>query len=156
MADNPSLTEIFRQLGARNPEGWARSQENEGIPQLARFLFLKRAWESVVSRDDMDWIDSELQHEPNVPGGAISPALQRILESGVKKQDLTTVVRTMQWQLLFHLCYLLDGPNFSEKVVSDVDWQLFQVNDEGEPTVAVEGLHESVLEMDPSGTEMIG
>jgi hypothetical protein len=29
------LTELFRKLGAQNPEGCAHSQIREGIPQLA-------------------------------------------------------------------------------------------------------------------------
>jgi len=37
------LTALFQKLGARHPEGWARSQIKEGIPQLARFLFLRQA-----------------------------------------------------------------------------------------------------------------
>ncbi len=37
------LTELFARLGARDPEKWARSQIKEGIPQLARFLFLRQA-----------------------------------------------------------------------------------------------------------------
>ena len=31
------LTRIFQKLGAPDPEGWARSQIQEGIPQLARY-----------------------------------------------------------------------------------------------------------------------
>jgi hypothetical protein len=36
------LTALFKKVGARKPEGWARSQIEEGIPQLARFLFLRQ------------------------------------------------------------------------------------------------------------------
>lgn len=39
--DLKSLTEIFRQAGAKDPESWASSQIEEGINQLARFSFLK-------------------------------------------------------------------------------------------------------------------
>ena len=45
--DQKELTEIFRKLGAEDPEDWARSQIREGIPQLARFLFLREAWRSI-------------------------------------------------------------------------------------------------------------
>jgi hypothetical protein len=37
------LTELFARLGAPRPESWARSQLEEGIPQLARFVFLRQA-----------------------------------------------------------------------------------------------------------------
>jgi hypothetical protein len=35
------LTEIFKEGGAIDPESWASSEIEEGIPQLARFNFLK-------------------------------------------------------------------------------------------------------------------
>src|SRR5262249_25800627 len=46
------LTELFRKLGADDPAGWARSQIREGIPQLARYLFLRQAWRQVLGPDD--------------------------------------------------------------------------------------------------------
>jgi len=38
------LAALFQKLGARDPDHWARSQVEEGVPQLARFLFLRQAW----------------------------------------------------------------------------------------------------------------
>ena len=54
------LADIFRRLGADDPVGWARSQVDEGIPQLARFAFLKDAWAHVLDEDDATWIDREI------------------------------------------------------------------------------------------------
>ena len=36
------LTALFQKFGAPDPESWAASQVEEGIPQLQRFLFLRR------------------------------------------------------------------------------------------------------------------
>jgi hypothetical protein len=44
------LTALFKKVGARKPEGWARSQIEEGIPQLARFLFLRQAWHRLCAK----------------------------------------------------------------------------------------------------------
>ena len=38
------LTAVFEALGADDAEGWIKSQLEEGIPQLHRFLFLAKAW----------------------------------------------------------------------------------------------------------------
>ncbi|HEX2208857.1 MAG TPA: hypothetical protein VHG93_14350 [Longimicrobium sp.] len=38
------LAETFRALGAGDPEAWAASEVEDGIPQLARFIFLRRLW----------------------------------------------------------------------------------------------------------------
>ena len=40
------LAERFRAVGAEEPEEWAASEVEEDIPQLARFLFLRRLWRS--------------------------------------------------------------------------------------------------------------
>jgi hypothetical protein len=55
---------------------------------------------------------------------------------------------------LFGLCQLLEDPGEVEPEAADVAWSLFQVNDEGTPLAAINGLHESVLETDPTGREM--
>lgn len=44
------LTELFRQIGADDPEAWARSQLEERIPQLAIFCFAKALWQGVLAR----------------------------------------------------------------------------------------------------------
>ncbi|MCM0674467.1 hypothetical protein NCC78_07165 [Micromonospora phytophila] len=39
-----SLAERFKELGALDPESWARSEISENIPQLARFMVLRALW----------------------------------------------------------------------------------------------------------------
>jgi hypothetical protein len=41
--DVTQLTDLFRRLGARDPQDWAGSEVAEGLPQLERFLFLRQA-----------------------------------------------------------------------------------------------------------------
>lgn len=146
------LITLFAGLGARNPEQWAKSQLDENIPQLARFLFLRQAWKLVVSPDDRTWMQANT--DSSNPGSAITAALQRLREKGASEEDLTTVVRVMQWRLLSAFCYLLDDPGNLEDEVGDVAWRLFEVDKNGKPIAAISGLHESVLETEPSGREM--
>jgi hypothetical protein len=148
------LTELFRRLGARNPEAWASSQLNEGLPQLARFLFLREAWKLVVPNDDPSWIHERIGDDQASPGGEIVPALERLFNAGAQEGDLTAVVRAMQRRLLFGLCQLLDNPGNLDNDVKDVAWRLFQVDEDDQPTAAISGLHESVLEMEPTEREM--
>jgi hypothetical protein len=150
------LAELFRKLGAEDPEGWARSQIREGIPQLARYLFLRQAWRRVIGPDDRNWILEELQTNPAEPGGDIVPALKRLLAAGASEEDLTTVVRVMQWRLLARLCVLLEDPGDVEPEVADMAWQLFLIDDEnGTPIAPIGALIESVLETDPTGRYMM-
>ena len=151
------LTHLFEVAGAADPQSWVKSEVNEGIPQLARFLFLRQAWRLVVADADVQWIDREIQHakrNPEAPGAGLGNSLSRLLSSGASREDLTELARTVQWQLLHGLCYQLSDPSIEEPELSEVGWGLFEVNEEGKVGRPIEGLHESVLETDPTGREM--
>ena len=154
--DIESLTALFRRLGARNPDGWAKSQIQEGIPQLARFLFLREAWTRIVDESDSSWITAAINRAaaaPNAPYSGMGRALKALLSRGASESELTDVVRGMQAALLFDLCYMLEDPDLQGEV-KDTCWGLFVVDDDGAPLEPLNGLHESVLETDPTGREM--
>jgi hypothetical protein len=148
------LTELFRELGAEEPESWAHSQIAEGISQLPRYLFLRQAWRKVVGPKDTSWMSELRPKDSRDPGGELGPAIDRILSAGARPEDLTTVVRVMQWRLLSRICVLLDDPGLLEKEVADVVWGLFLLDENYEPVLPISGLIESVLETDPTGREM--
>lgn len=155
------LTQLFEKLGASEPASWAASQIEEGINQLGRFLFLRQAWREIVDENDRTWIDAEIkwaQENQGAPCSGIGPALQRLLDKGVDPQDITDVVRVKQYQLLFRLCYLLSDPSLEEPELANFAWGLFQLDEKedgmAEIVDSIDGLHESVLETDPTGREM--
>jgi len=138
------LAAKFRKLGAADPEGWAQSQLEEGIPQLARFLFLRQAWRQVVEEGDCRWIDSSIERakaHPDEPYAGVGHALKRLRARGATDEDITDVVRGMQAQFLFSLCYLLEDPGEIEPEVEDVGWVLAQVDGDGNvlATIAARG-----------------
>jgi len=148
-------------LGAPGPEGWASSQFEEGIPQLARFSLLRAAWSGVVQEGDMTWIERELDRyrkEPNGVGAGAGRALSRLLDLGARAEDLTELVRTMQWHELFHVCSVVDGAvdDYRNPWQPDEHWHLVLHEDLERCRVDkdVSGLHESVLELDPTRREM--
>jgi hypothetical protein len=154
------LTEQFRALGVFIPEGWARSQINEGIPQYARFVFLRQAWQSVIADGDTSWIERQMQEaerDPRQPGAGVGPALKRMLAAGANREDIAEVVRVMQWRVLADLAYQLADPGVVEYPrdgMPVVNWTLFEGDDNGKPLHPIDGLHESVLDTDPTGREM--
>ncbi len=155
------LAALFRKLGAEDPEGWARSQIRENIPQLPRFLFLRQAWKLVIDENDREWISERRHIDTDDPGGDIGPAIERILAAGADESDLTRVVRIMQWKILAGLCDLIDDPEYLrddreiiQKVTGDILWGLFQVDENGYPIAEIGALHESILETEPTGREM--
>ena len=157
-SDQTELTALFEKLGARDASDWARSQLKEGIPQLQRYLFLRQAWADVLGEADTTWIDGSIQlalRNPGEPFAGLGLALERARSMGVSPRDLTEIARGVQVQLLFNLCYRLDDPMFEEEELEDFSWGLFQMDEHGNPvSPRIGGLHESVLETDPSGREM--
>jgi hypothetical protein len=154
--DEAKLVALLEKLGAPDPAEWARSETCEGIPQVARFLFLRQAWRRLLPPANTAWIAEGLQRSPKEPGGGIARALSNALATGVSREDLTEIVRVKQWELLFDLCYLLSDPQADEVEAADIAWGLFEIGPDGLPARLMDGLHESVLETDPSGREMRG
>ena len=158
--DLQAWTECFRALGACDPESWARSQIEESIPQYARFVFLRQAWQNVVTDGDTSWIAAEIaasEQRLQGPGASVGPALKRMLAAGVSCEDITEVVRAMQWIVLSGIAYQLDDSEvveYPKANMPQVNWALFELDVEGRPSHPIGGLHESVLETDPTGREM--
>lgn len=152
------LSKIFHKLGADDPESWAKSEITENIAQLTRFVFLRAAWRLVVSEDNKTWIDQEIDYSfkhPNDACSGIGPALQRLLDLGADRQDITDIVRVKQYEMLFNMCYLLDDPGELEPELGKMGWSLHEKDKNGKVTGRlVNMLHESALEMDPTGREM--
>ena len=157
-SDLNELTALFEKFGARRPESWARSQLEEGINQLQRFLFLRQAWSLILREDNPDWVQAEIaraERRPDGPYAGIGHALRRCVDKGASTQDLTDIVRGKQAELLHYFCYLLGDPSFTEKELSDLRWGLFEIDMDDNPiSPGIGMLHESVLETDPTGREM--
>ena len=150
------LSEIFRMLGASDPDDWASSEIDEGIPQLARFLFLKGAWDRIVTDDDTSWIDNVIS---NVPSDSIHPysgaahSIRRMIAAGVSKSDIAQLVRSTQAEFLFDLCYMMDDPGAVAGNEDLINWAFVELDDDDNAGRQINGLHESVLETDPTGRE---
>ena len=56
-APKDELVALFRSLGAHAPEEWIQYLPEDPSTQLARYMFLKQAWDSVAQEGDTKWID---------------------------------------------------------------------------------------------------
>ena len=106
----------------------------------------------------MTWIDRNIaaaEQRPQDPFSGIGHALKRVISGGVAPEDLTEIVRGMQADLLFSLCYLLEDPGFDDEELEHIGWRLVETEGDDDPTDRpICSLHESVLETDPTGREM--
>lgn len=155
------LANIFKALGANNSQVRAFSQIEEGIPQLHRFVFLKQIWAQVVDEDDISWIEQAVKFSkdnPDSPFAGQGQAMERMLACGVQHKDILDLARNSQAEIISSLCYLLEDPSLdanTEEVVGSLGWALVTTDEDFEPTSEIiGGLHESVLETDPTGREM--
>ncbi|TDC35137.1 hypothetical protein E1211_16330 [Micromonospora sp. 15K316] len=128
----------FNQLGCSDPEGWVRSEIEEGIPQLARYRFLRTLWLQIID----NWHD----------GPANIPAARRALEAGASQGDLTQLARAVAYETVFAMLYHLDA---DEEATDQLpSWALAEITPTGEATRRhLDALHEDLLTLDPSGRE---
>jgi hypothetical protein len=155
--DYDAIVAAARALDLPDPEGLARSQSEEGIPQLHRYALLRQAWRRVVADGSTAWIDAQIGHferSPDAPYAGVGRALKRLRQLGASEADLTAVVRGMQAELMFALFYLLDDPSLEEPAGAAIAWALVAVSEDGQVLGPMSGLHEDVLGTDPTGREM--
>lgn len=145
------LAEVFKQAGADDPEGWASSEVNEGINQLARFSFLKAITSQLLKEDDLDWIDNRIKFnysQPTESCSQIVPAMEEMIGKGVSRESIVDLIRVTQYETLWHACCIID--KVYETGTPIESWGLFELDDDYNPTMSIGCLHESLDEFDPS------
>ena len=148
--DRAELVAAFKALGARDPEGWAASQAEEGLRQLHRFAFLKSLWAAVLGDTGPGWVESVIGRDNELPDDAAAEALKRMRAAGVADEDVMKVVRAARAEQVFFVADLVDDPGSAlsnvghDRVESDVRWGLFTADEDGNPQSRIDGLHESV------------
>lgn len=152
MNDIDRLAGLFTALGADDPEGWADSEVEEGIPQLARYRFLRMIWQDidVWSTAAPDWVAA--YREEGLAGGAV----ERAVRLGLSDAELGEIAREVAKETAFGLLHGMADPSDGD-LPPEVErrlpgWCLAELSPEGEPTGRVlEALHEDLDELEPQG-----
>jgi hypothetical protein len=152
------LVRLFRELGARDPEGWARAEATEGIPHLARYAFLWPLWRDAIDGwADVRWMDQWIARAERRPEAAFADAgaaLSRLLQSGASRADISAVARVVGYETTFAILDRVDAGGDRDLSDEYPGWRLVEVGRDDKPTGrAVSGLHEELLMLDPSGRE---
>lgn len=152
------LLRRFEALGADDPEGWARSEAEEGMAQLARFCFLQGIWTAVIDSwtESDDWIQFEIERSAegtDRPFGDIADTVQRLIDSGIDRTDLQGFARWVAYMATFDVLAHVDGGGVMQLGGDLPGWRLMEVVDDEITDREVGGLHESLLEVDPSGKQ---
>ncbi|MER7726600.1 hypothetical protein [Streptomyces sp. NPDC096323] len=152
MTDIDALTGLFETLGADDALGWAESEAEENIPQLARFRFLRMAWQDIDAWSSAapDWVEAYRK------SSAASGAVERALRLGLTPAELGEIAREVAKETAFGLLHGLDDPADGDLPPGTVaqlpGWCLAELSPEGEPTGRILGaLHEDLDEAEPQG-----
>ena len=120
--------------------------------RAARVLRETLEW---LKEDELDWVNNRIQYNYSTPGDPCSQlpqALKEMLDKNVSREAIIDLIRVIQYETLFHVCSTIDRTYEADTPVSE--WSLYQLNDNDDPTDIISGLHESLLEFDPSANEM--
>lgn len=136
-----ALKSTFRELGAANPEIWARSQVDEGIPQLARFVLMRGLWKAIDARAESDALDSH-------------PQAARLIAAGGNRDDVVFLARVSAFDAIMDVISLFDNGPDDDHAGRLPGWRLVEVDQDDRPTGhTVDALHEGFTSVDPSGRD---
>jgi hypothetical protein len=144
--DWKTLVAAFRAAGCEDAEGWARSELEENIPQLARYLLCKTIWEhSIEPWREEGALDDFSEARALIAAGADAETLRR-LGGKIAYETMTAIVNAIdQGEYVGPAHVPDDAPGW---VIIETDGKSF------EPTGRRAGfIHESILAADPTGTE---
>ncbi len=152
--------EILKRFNAEDPLGWVSSEMRENIPQVARFLFLHRVRSEVLDGYFQFSVPESPDFEKSLPPlvrmKVGEEAFNRLIASGVDREDLVRVARAAACRTVINFVEMLDGVTFSEELEGlshAPDWAIMEIVEEkNERRLTgriLDGLHESVFDLYP-------
>jgi hypothetical protein len=137
-----ALTRRMADLGAKDPAAWAASEVGEGIPQQARYLVLRRAWADAMA----PWRDPRVLRRYG--------ALDALIRQGADAALLAEAVRGVVLDTVSAMIMIVDEGNDPDAPPDAPKWALMEVSPgHGLTGRRIDGLHESLLGVDPTGQE---
>jgi hypothetical protein len=156
------LMQFLREQGCDDPEGWVQAEIEEGRAAVTKWLFLQQLWPGIIdgSVSNPSWIYRFIDQSKAAPASAFADAgrsMERIVAAGISAEDIGRVMRFAAYESVFGVLSFIDeryAQNIKGEVAMARGWALIEINGEGVLTGrSLDGLHESLLSMDPSGRE---
>ncbi|MFE6986024.1 hypothetical protein [Streptomyces griseus] len=153
MTELDRLTALFDALGAdADARDWAESETEEGLPQLARYRFLRTVWQDVDAwaAEAPRWVAAYRTD------GAAADAVDRALAAGLTPEELGALAREIARETAFGVLNALadpaDGSLPAEVEEQLPGWRLAELDPTGTPTGRhLDALHEDFTELEPKG-----
>ncbi len=157
-----SLRHFLLEHGCAEAEALVATEITDNRPAVTRWLFLQQLWPGIIDgyAASTEWIDRFITQTTADPTGSFADAghaMKRMVAAGVPTTDIAQVMRFAAYEAVFGvLSFIDDGfvQNIEGEEVEGRGWALVETDAEGELTGrTLDGLHESLLSMDPSGRE---
>lgn len=152
------LLDKFSALAAEDPEHWVRSEIDEDIAQLTRYLVLRSLWPDQIepwARNAGTWIGHAVKAADSQPDGDFAEAgraVGRALAAGVSMTDLGAIARMIAYETAFGVLNHIDEGHDPAAGVDAPGWRLVETDADGAETGRpIIGLHEDILSMAPRG-----
>ncbi len=145
----------LRELGASQPETWARREWREGLPQLSRLLLLRHLWEEAIDawRDSTLWIENLAEDARKGDPGPFAEAgesLLRLLRNGADPADIAALARFVAYESVFSVVHCLDEGYDPEHEGQLPGWALVERDPLGHVTSRrLSRLHVDLPALDP-------
>ena len=162
------LKKQFECLGLSEEEidFYMESELDEGgNPSLAPLVMFKEIWGAAVRKGNNDWLTStidEYEMRKSLEGAAAARwpqddqflnSLKAVVDSGIELDHITNIVCQAQEHLLYQVAYVLGDSYTDEELHEDVNWALFQIDNNERPVRRMEMLHELFHAVDPDRDE---
>jgi hypothetical protein len=99
-----------------------------------RHEFLTQLWRDTINSPMQEhWIENVLSRAKQLPNGAfadLGPALQRLLQLGASRRDLSLLCRFMSYEAVFNTLYMLGDPGVEGKDIEMLHESLLRPRDE--------------------------
>jgi len=138
------ISALLEEMGAQDPNSWARSEVSENLAQTARYIVLSR-----IRRETIDkWstpgeIDRDSQYSDEYKS-----IVSQLKSLGASEDLLVQFAKNIAYSTAFSICYIIDegvdpwGPEEAP------GWSPVEINSEGELTGRdVGSIHESLSEV---------
>ena len=132
-----ALAQVFKALGARNPERWATSHVDNGTDELGRFVLLRALWLRTVEPGRLLAQARKDKHAGD--------SVDRLFKKA-DIVDLDALVRYAQRAALTDICKVLDDPAHND---DGIRWSIFRIDATGMPLWPLAELRKDLDDTEP-------
>jgi len=122
-------------------------------------IFARSVWSLLPDEEDTRWVRSMAARPLNVtqPCGDEGALIKRMLDCGLSEYEIARFAKLVSYEVAFGLTYMLGdaGAGIEGMKRDRIDWALFVTGTSSDdPKERMYGMHELLLQLDPSGREM--